>query len=312
MLWVKLALAFVELLLGVFVILGIIIFMLAIRRPKKQKPPKDEMRIARQKIREKNNAALYAKNPEDVSVNTPDGLTLRGWFLPADTEAKRVVICIHGHKCNGPDEFSHMMPFYHERMGYHYLLPDLRGHGRSDGKYMTFGALDHKDMRLWLEWLIMRLGPQAEIILHGISMGAATAMLTGCDSPPPQLKLVVEDCGFSSCFAVIHNTFRDLFHFRFPALIHFTSLLSRVFAGFWFREADCLSRMQEMRLPILFIHGSADTYVPTQMGIDLHRACTAPKQLLLVEGAVHAYSYYDAPELYEQTVREFIAAQIGE
>ena len=124
-----LALAFLAVAMGAF--------NFTIVRPKKKKPPQDELRKERESIREKNNAYLYALNPEDVSISSFDGLNLKAWYLPAAAPSKRFVICVHGYKCNGPDEFSHMVPFYHDRLGYNYLLPDDRAHGRSEGKLQS-------------------------------------------------------------------------------------------------------------------------------------------------------------------------------
>lgn len=125
----------------------------AIKRPdptKKKKPETREMYIKRAEIRRQNNQNLYDLNPEDLTIKSVDGLDMKAWYLPAEKETKRFVICVHGHKCNGPDEFSHMMPFYHYDLGYNYLLPDLTGHGRSEGEYIGFGSFDAKNILLWL------------------------------------------------------------------------------------------------------------------------------------------------------------------
>ena len=169
----------------------------AIKRPDPNKPKKPETReayIKRNELRRKNNQYLYDHNPEDLTLKSVDGITMKAWFVPA--ESKRFVICVHGYRCNGPDEFSHMFPFYHDELGYNYLLPDLTGHGRSDGDYACFGATDAKNILLWVEYLINRFGEDIEIILHGISMGAATVMNVNEMSPPDQVKIVIEDCGF--------------------------------------------------------------------------------------------------------------------
>lgn len=295
-----------------FLAVAMVAFNFTIVRPKKKKPPQDELRKERERIREKNNAYLYSLNPEDVSISSFDGLNLKAWYLPAAAPSKRFVICVHGYKCNGPDEFSHMMPFYHDRLGYNYLLPDDRAHGRSEGKYIGFAALDHKDILAWTRYLIDRFGEDIEILLHGISMGAATVMLANSANPPAQVKLIIEDCGFTSAYEVICNTLKDMIGFNFHPLVLVCSAICKLRAGYHFKDADCLKAMPNAQNPILFIHGDADTFVPTHMGVRLHAACDAvPKELLLVEGAVHAYSYYDAPEQYEQKVREFIQMHMG-
>lgn len=296
------------------VLLGIIFagvamytFQFAIVRPKKPKQYKDALRIERQKIRNKNNQNLYDLNPEDLSLKTPDNLTLKAWYLPAERKTKRFVICVHGYHCNGPDEFSHTMPFYHYDLGYNYLLPDLRAHGRSEGKYIGFGALDHKDILLWVDYLVDRFGEDIEIILHGISMGAATVMLANEANPPEQVKLIIEDCGYSCAYDQICCTVKDTIGFRCDPLVKAASKICKLCAGYNFEDADCIGKINQSKNPILFIHGTKDTFVPTYMGEALYEACTAvPKDILLVEGAIHAFSYYDARDEYQTKVKEFI------
>ena len=298
-------------LIAAFIVAGFVAFQIAIARPKKKKPPTDELRKGRELIREKNNAYLFSLDPEDVGIKSKDGLNLKAWFLPAVNNKKRFVICVHGYKCNGPDEFSHMVPFYHDELDYNYLLPDNRAHGRSEGKYIGFGALDHKDILQWVDYLVERFGDEIEIILHGISMGAATVMLANSANPPDQVKIIVEDCGYTNAYEEIANTLKDIIHFNFTPLISLTSLICKLRAGYSFKDADCIGRLPLAKNPILFIHGGADTFVPTEMGLRLHEACTVDKDLLIVDGAVHAYSYYDAPKEYQKKVKDFIVKHVG-
>jgi len=287
-------------------------FSVAIRRPSKPKPEsKDPRKIERKAIREKNNAALMALQPEDLSLVTPDGLTLNAWLLPASKPSRRFAICVHGYKCNGPDEFSHMMPFYHDMLGYNYMIPDNRAHGRSEGNYIGFGCLDYKDILQWTGYLIERFGEDIEIILHGISMGAVTVMLANANNPPPQVKLIIEDCGFSTLVDEMKANLKEKTRLKLNFLIPLGSLWCRLIAGYRFEDADCIKAVKNAKNPVMFIHGASDTFVPTDMVYRLFEACTVKKDLLVVEGAVHAYSYYDAPELYREKVGNFIAACTG-
>jgi uncharacterized protein len=292
--------------ISAFFAMGYFGFKTAIVRPKKKKPPQSEYKKSRELIRAKNNEYLYSLAPEDVSIRSSDGLTLKGWLLPSKTENRRFVICVHGYHCNGPDEFSHMVPFYHDELDYNYLLPDDRAHGRSEGKYIGFGALDHKDILQWVDYLIVRFGKDIEIILHGISMGAATVMLANSANPPDQVKIIIEDCGFTSACEEFVNNIKYRTKLNFTPLVLLMSLICKIKAGYYFKEADCLGKLKQAKNPILFIHGGADTFVPTHMGKRLYEACPVPKDLLIVEGAVHAYSYYDAPKEYQAKVKGFI------
>lgn len=279
----------------------------AIKRPDPNKPKKPETRdmyIKRAEIRKKNNQYLYDHDPEDLSLKSVDGLEMKAWFVP--TGSKRFVICVHGYRCNGPDEFSHIFPFYHNEMGYNYLLPDLTGHGRSEGNYACFGSKDAKNILLWVDYLINRFGEDIEIILHGISMGAATVMNCNEMSPPDQVKIIIEDCGFVSAAEEMNNTLRDMIGFGCMPLVYVGSLFSKLKAGYFFSESDPLGNMDKAKNPILFIHGESDTYVPFEYGKRLYDACPVEKDFLWVPDTVHAFSYYNAKEEYEQKVKDFI------
>lgn len=284
----------------------------AIKRsnPAKKKPETEEMYIRRDEIRKNNNQKLYDLNPEDITIKSVTGLNMKAWFVPAEKETKRFVICVHGYHCNGPDEFSHIMPFYHYDLGYNYLLPDLTGHGRSEGDYVGFGSFDSKNILLWVDYLINRFGEDIEIILHGISMGAATVLTCNEMSPPNQVKLIIEDCGYASAIDEMNNTLKDLLGFSCKPLVLYGSLFSKIKAGYFFSEVDPLKNMNKAKNPILFIHGEADTFVPFKYGQELYDACTVAKDYLWVPDTVHAFSYYNAKEAYENKVKEFIATNL--
>lgn len=283
----------------------------AINRPKKVSPPTDEVYVRRAAIRKVNNQKLYDLKPEDVSTKSIDGLNMKAWYLPAEKETNKFVICVHGHKCNGPDEFSHMMPLYHYDLGFNYLLPDLTAHGRSEGKYIGFGSFDSQNILRWVDYLIDRFGEDIEIVLHGISMGAATVMLCNESDPPKQVKCVIEDCGYTSAFEEMDNTLKGMIGFTFKPLVKMASTVCKIKAGYRFEDADPIGRMNEAKNPMLFIHGEADTYVPFEFGKRLYNACRIEKDYLWVPGAVHAFSYYKAKEQYDEKVKAFIAAHTG-
>lgn len=290
---------------------GAIAYRHAIVPKRVPKPPTDEKRIARIDIRKRNNDYLYSHNPEDLELVT-DGLRLKTWFVPAKEPSKRFVICIHGYNCNGPDECSHLFGFYHDVLGYNYFLPDLRGHGRSEGNAVGFGALDSKDIKLWIDYLVNRFGEDIEIIIHGISMGAATAMLVNSQNPQPQVKLIIEDCGFTNAFEEMMSTVKAAAGYGFPLVMSLGNIFCRLIAGYDLKkDADPLGKMKDAVNPVLFIHGGEDTFVPTYMCHKLYDACPTPKDKLIVEGAMHAYSYYDGKEEYEKKVTEFIDKHIG-
>lgn len=260
----------------------------------------------RYKVRQRNNQHLYDLNPEDLSIVDPMGNTLRAWFVPK-AESKTFVICIHGYKCNGPDECSHLLPFYNETLGFNYLLPDHAAHGRSEGKHIGFGSYESDNLLLWVNYLIERFGEDIEIVFHGISMGAVTAMLANQSNPPRQVKAVIEDCGFTSAYEIINLVLSQKIGFRFPLITKGIFFVAKHFFGYDMRRSDCIGRMKDSKNPILFVHGTADKFVPFYMGEKLYEACDCvEKDKLFVKDAVHAYSYYDAKNEYDAKVTEFL------
>lgn len=305
------ALIIICVLIIVLAITGYFVFKEGVMTKRVKKPETVEYKIKRAKIRKKNNEYLESFSPEIHSLVTPDGLNLKARLVPAEEKTDVFVICVHGYNCNGPDEFSHIFPFYHSTLKYNYFLPDLRGHGMSEGKYAGFGALDSRDILHWIAYLTEKFGKDIKIILHGISMGAATCMLVNESSPPEQVKLVIEDCGFTNAFEEMANTVKSKTGLNLPFLISLGNIWCRLLAKYDLKkDADPLGKMGLAKNPVLFIHGKADTFVPTWMGEKLYEACTVPKDIMLVDGAVHAYSYYDAKVAYEKKVTEFIGKYI--
>lgn len=293
---------------------GVFVKVLVRPRKKKKKPETNEEHIKRAEQREKDKELLFKRSHDNAEISTPDGIVLRAVYFPSGTDTKRFVLLSHGHNCNGADEFAHIIPFYLDEMKYNVLLPDHRAHGKSDGKYIGFSVLDSRDILLWVDYLTERFGADIEVIMHGASMGAATVLLANqSDKIRPQVKLVVEDCGFSNAKEEIACGMEDMYGFKLMSVVSLANLFCRLFARYDLGDSDAIGNINKSKNPILFIHGSADTYVPTQMGQSMHDACEAvEKDILIVEGAGHVFSFYTAPEAYKSKVREFIHKNIGE
>ncbi len=282
----------------------------AIKRPDMSEEPEQEIYIKRAELRRINNQTFYDYNPEDVAIRSNSGHKMRAWYLPAEKPTKRFVICVHGYKSNGPDEFSHMMPFYHEDMGYNILLPDLTAHGRSEGTYIGFGSFDAGNILLWVDYLLNRFGEDIEIILHGLSMGAATVMNCNEMSPPDQVKLIIEDCGFINAEDEINETLKSIIGFKCKPVVWLGSLASKIKAGYFFSDSNPLGNMNKAKNPVLFIHGEQDTYVPFRYGKMLYDACPVDKDYLWVPDTIHVFSYYNARDDYQAKIKDFVAKHL--
>ena len=249
---------------------------------------------------------MKEKGTEKLFISSYDGLRLKATFLPAEEESNKTILAVHGYRNHGEREFAAMVRFYYE-MGYNVLMVDDRGHGESGGDYVCYGWQDHFDVESWIQYLIQRLGEDSEIFLYGISMGAATVMITAGDSLPPQVKGVIADCGYTNIMEQFKHVLKTTYHLPSFPLIWLTRKVALRRAGYDIKNCDARKALEQAELPILFIHGDEDDFVPTVMSEENYEACASEyKELLLMEGAGHAQCYFVDTDLYEETVRAFL------
>ena len=259
-------------------------------------------------------AFMLAQDHRDISQMSFDNLKLHATFFPALEEyvdktemaagKKKAVICFHGYTSKGMSDYIGLSDYYLKR-GYAMLLPDARAHGESEGEYIGFGCLDRKDALVWIHWLIQEVGEDVEIVLHGTSMGGATVLMTSGLELPAQVKGIVSDCGFTSPKEVFTHVLNSMYHLPAFPVIQGADIMNKKLAGYGMDECNAKREVAHAKVPILFIHGSNDTFVPTHMCNEIYDCCASPKKKLIVEGAAHAESYYKDTEKYEQALNEF-------
>lgn len=259
-------------------------------------------------LMEERKGFVMAKTHRDVYVTSFDGLKLHATWFPALEEYRdkknKAVICFHGYTGEGLSNHVAIADYFLKH-GYAMLLPDARAHGGSEGEYIGFGCLDRKDALVWIDWLIQECGEDLQIMLHGTSMGGATVLMTSGLKLPANVKGIVSDCGFTSPKEVFTHVLNHMYHLpAFPA-IQGADLLNKKLAGYGMDECNAKYEVQKAEVPILFIHGSADTFVPCSMCDEIYGNCRSPKRKLVVEGAAHAESYYKDMERYEKELDEF-------
>lgn len=253
-------------------------------------------------------AYMLAQTHEDVYVRSVDGLRLHAVWFPVGTQ-KKAVICFHGYTSQGMSDYIGLSDYYLKR-GYSMLLVDERAHGASEGEYIGFGCLDRMDAQNWIGWLIRKAGEDVQILLHGISMGGATVLMTGGMELPKQVKGIISDCGFTSAKEVFTHVLHSMYHLPAFPMIQIASLVNKKKAGYTLGECNAAKEVRKAEVPILLIHGSADTFVPCSMCEEIYQNCASEKKMLIIEGAAHAESYYKDTAAYEKALNEFIGGII--
>lgn len=241
---------------------------------------------------------------KDIFITSQDGLKLHGTFFPFEG-SKKVVICFHGYTSEGLNDYSTLALFYRSH-GFNLMIVDERAHGRSEGTYIGFGCLDRKDAVLWIEEMIKYLGEEVEILLHGDSMGGATVLMTAGLFLPSQVKAIVSDCAFTSAWEVFQSVLKNSYHLPAFPILHTANEMVKKKAGYGLKDCNAKEEVAKTKLPILFLHGKADTFVPCSMAQELYHACTGPKKLVLIEGAGHVESCYRDATVFEGAIEEFI------
>lgn len=238
----------------------------------------------------------------EVSVNSYDGLRLYGRFLPREN-ARGTILLFHGWRSAGLLDFSCGLRLYYEQ-GLNLLLVDQRSHGKSEGRYITYGVRERHDVHSWVGWHNRKF--DCPVLLGGLSMGATTVLMACGEPMPENVRGVIADCGFTSPDAIIRKVIADRKLPRAP-IAAMIDLQARLFAGFHLKEYSTLTALRESRLPTLLIHGEGDAFVPCEMSRQAYEACAAAdKTLLTVPHAGHGQSYLVEPERCRAALCDFI------
>ncbi len=239
----------------------------------------------------------------DVEIQSHDGLTLRGKYYECNPGGI-VELLFHGYQGNGERDMSGGIARCFA-LGRNALIVDHRASGHSDGHTITFGILEKRDVRRWVDFAIAHFGEDVKLILTGISMGAATVMMVAGEELPKNVVAVLADCGFTSPEEIIKKVIRDM-HLPANLLYPFVRLGARLFGGFNLNEDSPLSAMKRSKIPMIFIHGDADDYVPCEMSERLYAICTSEhKKFVAIKGAGHGLSYPTDKEGYVGALAEF-------
>ena len=241
---------------------------------------------------------------ESADIISFDGLRLHADFLRGEPGTKVTMIFCHGYKSEAAFDFAAMYDFYRS-LGYNLVYLNMRAHGKSGGKYIGFGVLDRFDVQSWAK-KVAELFPDTSIFLHGMSMGAASILQSADLELDPAVCGIIADCGFSSTNEVFRNLVGSLYHLPATPFVDIFEAVNRMTAGYGFTDADSVRSMERSRLPLAYICGDCDRYVPLDMAMRIYNACVQDKVLLIAEGAGHAASFMTENEKYRNLITEFI------
>ena len=263
----------------------------------------------------KNNDAAYSKeakawfaaNKVQIERTGEDGTALSGWAFdqPAASSSHDYAVVLHGYTGQPSDMAKYAYRFY--QRGMNVLTPAARAHENSGGDYIGMGWPERRDVVGWIKDIVKR-DPSARILVFGVSMGGATAMMvSGEEDLPENVACIIEDCGYSSVWDEFAMQLDNVFGLPSFPLLDAANVVANIRAGYDFHQASAVEQLKHAKVPMLFIHGDKDTFVPYGMLDTVYGACASPvKDKLVVKGAPHGGSCSTDPDLYWSTVDGFL------
>ncbi len=248
--------------------------------------------------------ALENSGTETVEIISDDSLKLVGHWK-GSKNAKRVIVAMHGWRSTWAKDFGIISDFW-EQNDCAVLYAEQRAQGESEGEYMTFGLLERYDCLAWINWVNQKTGGTLPIYLAGLSMGATTILMTAGLELPQNVVGIMADCGFTSPHEIWKHIVSSNFHISYGGVTAlFADAMSKQKINMSAKEYSTLDAMKECKVPVLFIHGTDDRFVPVEMTYENYKACACEKRLLVVPGAEHGMSYIIDEKAYKQAVVKF-------
>jgi len=247
--------------------------------------------------------SLMHEQFEYVEITSKDSLKLRARYYHYKDDAP-IAIMMHGYRSNYCRDGNGGFKIAKE-YGLNILMPDQRAHGKSEGNTITFGVKERFDCALWADYIVDRFGKDTKIVLIGLSMGAATVMMASDIVKHQNVKGIIADCGYTSPRDIITDVAS---HMNIPGRLgyFFARLGARLFGNFDPDDASSVISLSKTKIPVLFIHGDADKFVPCNMSEKCYKECKSKKQILIIKGATHGMSYYVDTEGYTNAVNNFL------
>lgn len=262
-----------------------------------------DMSCAVSRLLEEKGKRLKEKGLERIEIKAGDGEKLVGHFYSKEG-AKRLIIAMHGWRSSWSRDFGMISEFW-ENNDCNILYTEQRGQNESGGKYMGFGMIERHDCHDWVSWANANMKEKLPIYLAGISMGATTVLMASGEEFPENVRGIMADCGFTSADDIWRHIAKNNLRISYGLMGRLADGMCRKRINIGLKEYSTIDAMEKNILPVLFIHGKADKFVPVEMTYRNYDVCKTSKSILVVDGAGHAMSYMTDKEAYEKAVLDF-------
>ncbi len=239
---------------------------------------------------------------ERVYIESFDGLRLAGTYYINNSDT--TILLFHGYRSDGKFDFACAVKFYIE-LGLNVLVVDQRANGESEGRLITFGIKERRDAVSWTQFINRKYSPK-NIFLSGVSMGATTVMMSANLELPKNVRGIIADCGFTAAPDIIKKVARQAFKINAEPFLPPLDVMCKIFGKFSLYETTTVKALSESDIPIFFIHGKKDGFVPCAMTEESHKAAKAEKYICLVEEADHGISFLVDTDNIQKQITKFV------
>lgn len=241
---------------------------------------------------------------EKIVIRSANGKkNLHADFIFSEKPSDVYIILVHGYT-SSPENMGIYAKKYHE-VGYNVILPSLNGHADSEKDIVTMGWDDRLDVIEWANY-ISEEKPNSKIIIHGVSMGAATTMMATGEDLPKNVVAAVADCGYTSVWDIFSNKLNKGMNLPDFPILYSANTVNKAISKYDFKKASSVEQLKKSKTPTIFIHGEKDTFVPYEMLDKVYNACASEKEKVTIPDAPHARNACADPELYWKSVFDFI------
>lgn len=290
----------IAIIVGIILIINLLLGIRFARRIMYPNSIKYDEAMTKEMIRCDKIQSFYdSMDKEEVWIDSPYGYKLHGFWC--DNNSKKTIVVVHGYtrSCIGSMRYAQI--FY--KMGYNVMVYDHRNHGLSGGKRTTMGHFEKFDLRAVVDWLQTTKGIN-EVGTHGESMGAATVLLHAAIDT--RVKFIIEDCGYMCASDEFKMQLKRATKLPAFPVFYTASFINLLVNNTFFKDISPMKAIRKLDIPIMFIHGDADKYVPTEHALAMYHAYKGPKKMYLAKGSKHAVAWNDNPELYEAHISDFL------
>ena len=245
---------------------------------------------------------------EIAGITNREGKTVNTLQVKNTEHSKSYAVLCHPY---GVDYYAMSVyaKHYYE-MGFNVVIVEARGHGESEYSRVTMGWLDRFDVVDVTE-NIVKQEEKTKIVIHGVSMGGATAASVSGEALPKNVFAIIDDCGFESVWQSFSGQLKEYHIPKFP-MLYVASGVTDIMSGWSFKEASSLEQVKKATVPMLFLHGENDSFVHISQSNNLFMACNSEvKKQVIIENADHANSVFTDSEKYWNAVDSFILENFG-